>query len=60
MSTKRRQVFAPHAAQSPHVPKSNRDPAPAGAKDAGGMWWSRRLASGSDWMEEWMGKPIRK
>ena len=60
MSTKRRQVFAPHAAQSPQVPKFNRDPAQADARDTAGMWWSRRLASGSDWMEEWMGKPIRK
>jgi len=24
------------------------------------LWWSRRLASGSDWMEEWMGKPSKR
>lgn len=24
------------------------------------LWWSRRLASGSDWMEEWIVKPGRR
>lgn len=23
-------------------------------------WWSRRIASGSDWMDEWIGKPARR
>jgi hypothetical protein len=24
------------------------------------LWWSRRIASGSDWMEEWIRKPGRR
>lgn len=24
------------------------------------LWWSRRLASGSDWMQEWIHKPNRR
>jgi hypothetical protein len=24
------------------------------------IWWSRRVASGSDWMEEWISKPGRR
>ncbi|MFH7041787.1 hypothetical protein ABT392_05650 [Paucibacter sp. JuS9] len=34
--------------------------APTGLNPKEDAWWSRRLASGSDWMDEWISKPTRR
>ncbi|MET0519187.1 MAG: hypothetical protein ABW005_10170 [Burkholderiaceae bacterium] len=39
-----------HAKFLPQAPLSLREEA----------WWERRAAQGSDWMEEWIGKPGRR
>ncbi|MBV8469055.1 MAG: hypothetical protein JO224_10295 [Pelomonas sp.] len=60
MVIKRRQLLAPNPVPAVQAPKPRRDVDSGGAKEGAGIWQSRRVASGSDWMLAWMGKPARK
>jgi len=52
--------FTATAAESRQPAAQSRPAAPASTRPSDEMWRSRRVLSGSDWMDAWVLKPTRR